>query len=242
MCAGVTVYDPMKHAGVGPGTQLGVVGLGGLGVTAIKIAKALGATVTAISRSEAKRQLAMDQGASAYIATSNVEHMKQASASLDLILNTIPNDHDWTIYQPLLSDARGGKQVLLGLHHAQIAAFALKSTGCSVTMSGIGGIPATQEIIDLADEHNIIPHTKVVPITELNRIFEACDAGNDAGIRYVLDIANTLTDGAFDSISCGDPPKLQNHPALSILGVIREVFKMLFSEVICKKTCTAEEG
>jgi len=213
------------------------VGLGGLGLTAIKIANALGASVTGISRGEAKRKLALDSGAAEYIATSEPEQIENGAGSLDLIINTIPSNHDYKVYSPLLNGT--GKQVLLGLTNAQVAAFGVSSLSfgaCRTEMSGIGGIPATQEIINLADKHKIYPNTKICPVSELNRIFEACDSGNDAGIRYVIDIGNTLTESAFDKINCGEAPKLTEHPqGFSIKGVLLEMFSMTWTEWLCKK-------
>lgn len=102
-------------------------------------------------------------------------------------------------------------------------------------MSGIGGIAATQEIIDLADKHKIIPHTKVCPVSDLNKIYELCDNGNDAGIRYVLDIAGTLTEEAFDKISCGSAPKLAAPQGISYKGIVVELLTMMWKQVLCKK-------
>eukprot|EP00931_Biecheleriopsis_adriatica_P069245 TRINITY_DN43104_c0_g1_i1.p1 TRINITY_DN43104_c0_g1~~TRINITY_DN43104_c0_g1_i1.p1 ORF type:complete len:419 (-),score=52.29 TRINITY_DN43104_c0_g1_i1:213-1469(-) len=236
MCAGVTVYSPMKRANVGPGSKVGVVGLGGLGLTAIQIANALGASVTAISRSEAKKKLAVDAGAADYIATAKADQMAEGVGSLDLIINTIPSNHDYSVYCPLLNE--GGKMCMLGLTNAFVAAFALEGLACGkccIQMSNIGGISATQEIIDLADKHKIVPHTKVCPVTELNKIFELCDSGNDAGLRYVLDIAGTLTEETFDKISCGDAPKLAETQGFSVRGILNELVSMTIHQVLCRK-------
>merc|ERR1711871_864252 len=104
MCAGITMYDPLKHHGAKEGTRVGVVGLGGLGIMGIKLARSLGCKVTAISRSKAKEELAKKSGAALYIASEDAESMKAGERSLDLILNTVPSSHDWGVYQPLLAD------------------------------------------------------------------------------------------------------------------------------------------
>eukprot|EP01043_Picozoa_sp_COSAG02_P041373 COSAG02_NODE_3422_length_6770_cov_24.488982_6_plen_201_part_00 len=95
MCAGITMYDPLVKLNAGAGTRVGVAGLGGLGQLGIKIAKAMGCTVTVISRSEAKRAHAISCGADAYIASSSVDDLVAAAGSLDIILNTIPCYHDY---------------------------------------------------------------------------------------------------------------------------------------------------
>lgn len=238
MCAGITVYDPMRAYGVRAGTRVGVVGLGGLGITAIKIAKALGCVVTGISRGEAKRQLAIDAGAEVYVATSSAEQMKRCAGSIDLLIDTIPTKHDYSIYIDLL-DNDVGKIVFLGLTDALIGAAVCDIVMCGrsrVGMGNIGGTLATQEIINLADKHKIIPHTKIVPVSELNRIIELQDSGNDAGIRYVLDITGSLTEDKLDGISCGEPPKLNPYViGLTKLGIVQEVFKMSWQHVCCAK-------
>merc|ERR1711879_393024 len=110
-----------------------------------------------------------------------------------------------------------------------LAAFALEPLTrgkCCVTMSGIGGIAATQEIIDLADKFKVVPNVKICPVSDLNKIYELCDNGNDAGIRYVLDIAGTLTEDNFEKISCGDAPKLNETHGFSVKGFLSEFVSM----------------
>eukprot|EP00927_Polykrikos_kofoidii_P002731 TRINITY_DN1108_c0_g2_i1.p1 TRINITY_DN1108_c0_g2~~TRINITY_DN1108_c0_g2_i1.p1 ORF type:complete len:438 (-),score=47.34 TRINITY_DN1108_c0_g2_i1:165-1382(-) len=237
MCAGITMYDPLKAHGVKAGSRVGIVGLGGLGITGIKIAKALSCHVVGMSRGEAKRQTAIDEGADEYIATASAEQLTKHAGSLDLILNTIPGNHDYGIYMPLLTNA--GKMVMLGQNKTTAAAFALKYVACGrcpVEMSLIGGIANTQELINLCDKHKITPMTKVVHVSEINRIIEMLDFGNDAGLRYVLDLAGSLTEDTFDQISCGDPPKLNQHSSgKPTSGMIPEMVNMLFRFVLCRK-------
>jgi uncharacterized zinc-type alcohol dehydrogenase-like protein len=113
MCAGITMYDPMVHWKVGPGTRVGVAGLGGLGSLGVKIAKALGATVTAVSRSAAKRGYAAALGADHFVAMDTRVDTKRAARSLDLLIDTVAAPHDAMAYHRLL--AVDGTHVLIGL-------------------------------------------------------------------------------------------------------------------------------
>jgi len=99
MCSGVTLYDPMRVYGVKAGTRVGVIGIGGLGSIGVKIAKALGATVTAVTRSAGKAELARKCGADAVVISSDAASMAGAAGSIDLLLNTIPFEHDLCVRQ-----------------------------------------------------------------------------------------------------------------------------------------------
>mmetsp|Transcript_2958 Transcript_2958/g.3380 ORF Transcript_2958/g.3380 Transcript_2958/m.3380 type:complete len:391 (-) Transcript_2958:175-1347(-) len=227
MCAGITMYEPLKHHGVKAGTRVGIVGLGGLGVMGIKLAHAMGCEVTAISRSYNKKDQAMKHGAVHYVASTDRESMKEAKKSLDLILNTIPTHHAYSTYQSLL--AKGGKHVLLGLHAGFGGAlFANKIKNASVKNSMIGGIKNTQEVVDLCAKESIYPHTEVVPVQRLNEIYTILDSSNDDGKRYVLDIAGTLTEETLKTYSA-DPPTLSpNTTQMHYPSVIKELFRILF--------------
>jgi D-arabinose 1-dehydrogenase-like Zn-dependent alcohol dehydrogenase len=205
MCAGVTLFDPLRRYGATKGTKVGIVGLGGLGQMGVRIAKALGCTVTALSRLEAKRALATECGADAFIATDDAAAMQAAVGTLDLILNTIPSDHDYHAYTKLCA-RKGGKHVILGLNNALGAALIVDGAtfGASrVKMSGIGGIEATQAVVDLCSAHNIKPAVKIINVSEINGVYEALENGNDSGLRHVLDIS-TLNEAAFGA--CTAPP------------------------------------
>ena len=201
MCAGVTMFSPLKRFGAKQGTKVGIAGLGGLGMTGIKIAKALGCEVTALSRTTAKEPLSRAAGADNYLAMSDGAAVRAARKSLDLILDTIPAAHDVGPYVRLLK-APGKdpncKHVCLGICAELIVAslvFGGKPPQSSpVTASMIGSIQETQEIIDLCDKHKIFPEIIVRPVDDLNRIFEDLDRGNDKGVRYVLDIKGSLTE------------------------------------------------
>jgi len=229
MCAGITMYDPLVKHGAADGTKrVGIVGLGGLGVMGIKLAKALGCSVTAISRSPGKEKFARECGADEFIATSSADAVRAARGSLDIILNTIPVYHDYDVYTRMLD--KRGKQVLLGLHKGLIAGFMLTAlTGgrSRVTFSGIGGISNTQAVIDLCAKNNILPELQLMPCEKLNEIYTALDSANDAGVRYVLDIEGTLNDAT--EAKCTDPPPTLAEPTgtMSLGGGMLEALRLL---------------
>ena len=228
LCSGITLYDPLKKFPVKKGTKVGIVGLGGLGCIGLKIAKSMGATVTAISRSDNKRELALKCGADDYLVSTDSKAMAKRAKSLDLVVNTIPSYHDSTLYTKLVT----GKHVMLGLSSAGIAAMLATTITfgkSKVTFSGIGGIQNTQEVIDLCAKENILPETEVRPVSDLNRIYELIDQTNDAGKRYVLDIANMLTDS--DTTDTGPPTKLSKHPEsdISTLSILKHLTTILTS-------------
>ena len=257
MCAGITLYDPLKKHGATAGTRVGIVGVGGLGQMGLRLAKVLGCEVTAISRTTAKRRLSaaclgLDAAAAAageaageagtatapwFLMSSSPKELAARAGSLDLILNTVPSYHNYDVYTKLL--APGGKQVLLGLHKGIGAAMivsALTRGRSKVKASGIGGIRATQEVMDLCAEHDIKPEIKVVPVRELNEVYERLDAGNATGIRYVLDLENTLTSQPEVAEACRDtsPPALAKPKhAFSICGILGDACRLC----CCCKWC-----
>ena len=226
MCAGITMYDPLVKLGAG-GTRkrVGIVGLGGLGVMGIKIAKAMGCEVTAISRSAGKKEMARRVGADAFIHSTQPEQLVQGT--LDIILNTVPAFHAYDAFtRMLVSD---GKHVMLGLHKGIVAGFILgAATGgrSRVMHSGIGGIKNTQGVIDLCAKHDIVPECKLMPCELLNDIYSQLDAANDAGVRFVLDIAGSLDDST--AARCTLPPPTLAKPigAMSIVGGVMEALRL----------------
>lgn len=208
LCAAVSMYDPLKEWGAKAGTRVGIVGIGGLGHMGVKLAKALGCSVTAVSRSEAKRAFAEQLGADRYVSLSSPEQLAGASKSLDLILNTICKPHDIAPLMALLDVS--GTLVQLGLFARPPALphIPMMFGRTSVAGSLIGGIRAQQEVIEFCAERKIYPEVEVRPVSDLGDIFEKLDQGNDSGLRYVLDIA-TLTDGAFQACEA-PPPKFQH--------------------------------
>jgi len=239
MCAGITMYEPLKKHGVQPGSHVGIVGLGGLGQMGIKLGAALGCTVTVISRSDSKRDYALNKcGADHFIVSSESSQMASAAGQIDLILNTIPSYHDYCQYNSLLSSKPGAKQVLLGLHKGIGAAMVVDKVLCGkskVGMSAIGGIKNTQEVVDLCAKNDIKPDIKVVPVTELNHVYTLLDSGNKDNLRYVLDLEGTLTQDAHDEWPTDiQPPTLSPvEGSITLCGVLCECLWLL----CCCKAC-----
>ncbi len=188
LCAGVTTYSPMKHWGVKAGDHVGVVGLGGLGHMAVKIAIALGAKVTVFTSHKDKRNDAERLGATA-VMEDDAEALKPLEASFDFILSTIPEKHDINPFIPLLKRDKticlvGALEPMKGVDNSQVA-FSRRSVAGSL----IGGIAETQEVLDLCAEHGIGPDIEIIPIQQINDAFKAMDKG-DVRFRYVIDMAS----------------------------------------------------
>lgn len=189
LCAGITTYSPLRSWNVGPGSRVGVIGLGGLGHMAIKIAAAMGAHVTAISRSNDKEQQALSYGAKSLLVSKDEDAMAASANAFDVIINTVPVKHDFTPYMPLLDI--DGTQVLVG----QVGDMAESNTvpllmgRRRVAGSLIGGIKETQEILDFCALHNILPEVEMINMDEINDAFAKLKQG-DLSHRYVIDMSS----------------------------------------------------
>ncbi len=188
LCAGITTYSPLRHWGVGPGTRVAVVGLGGLGHMAVKIAHALGAEVTVLSQSLRKKDDGLAMGADHYYATSDPGTFEQLRNGFDLILNTVSAPLDLDTYLGMLAlDATmvnvGAPPEPLPLH-----VFSLFGNRRSVAGSSIGGIRETQEMLDFCAEHGIAPETELIPASAINEAYERV-LNSDVRYRFVIDIA-----------------------------------------------------
>ncbi|KAK1322703.1 putative mannitol dehydrogenase [Acorus calamus] len=193
LCAGITVYSPLKYFGLAePGKSIGVVGLGGLGHVAVKFAKAFGAKVTVISTSPGKEKEAIEQlGADAFLVSHNAEQMQAAMGTLDGILNTVSATHQIV---PLISLLKtNGKLVLLGVPPVpfELPSYTLLMGRKLVAGSGIGGMKETQEMIDFAAEHNITAEIEVISMDYVNTAMDRL-AKADVRYRFVIDVGNTL--------------------------------------------------
>lgn len=187
LCAGITVYSPLRHWDVKPGTKVGVVGVGGLGHMAIKYAKALGAEVTAITTSASKANDARRYGADNVIISTNLEVLEAHKSSLDLIISTIPVSHNIQPYIDLLR--RDSTLVLVGAL-SPIEGFNGKSLITkrrSISGSIIGGIPETQEMLEFSSQHNIKPEIRLIPIEQVNDAFNRIQ-NKDLSHRFVVDL------------------------------------------------------
>lgn len=189
LCAGITVWTPLREHGVTAGTRVAVIGLGGLGHMAVKLAVALGAEVTVITTSANKTDDARALGAHHVLLSGNPEAMKGAASRFDLILDTIPRTHNVNPYLMLL--ARKGTLVLVGaleplepIHGALLAI-----NNRSIAGSLIGGLEPTQELLDFCAEHQVLPNCEMIDIQDINQAFARMEK-NDVKYRFVIDMAS----------------------------------------------------
>jgi len=188
-CAGITMYSPLCHWNAkNGGLRVGIVGIGGLGQMGVRLAKAMGNTVTAISTSPSKEAAAKEIGADRFVLSTDPESMKAASQSIDLILNTVSASHEASHYLPLLANKGTLVQLGLVLTPHQVNQMPLMFRQLSLAGSLIGGIPETQDCIDFCAKHNIVPITKVVTADQLDEVYKQLNMKNDSIVRHVLDI------------------------------------------------------
>lgn len=180
LCAGITTYSPLRTWNVGPGSRVGVVGMGGLGHMAIKLAVGLGAHVTVISRSPGKEADALELGADAFLISSDRNAMKMARNGFDLILDTVPVKHDINPYMPLLDV--DGTLCLVGQVGPleELVSIPLIMGRRRVAGSLIGGIAETQELLDFCGRMNILPECEMIRMDEINEAYERDGTGGRA--------------------------------------------------------------
>ncbi len=195
LCAGITTYSPLKKYRVGPGTKVGVAGLGGLGHMGVKLAKALGAHVTMITTSPEKGEDARELGADEVLVSRDREAMKAATKRFDFILDTIPVSHDVQPYLNLL--APNGNLVMVGAIEPLpgVHGGLLVSRNISLAGSLIGGIRETQEVLDFCAEHGILPECEFIRMDEVNEAWERMQKG-DVRYRFVIDMGSLQPAGA----------------------------------------------
>ncbi|KAD7478515.1 hypothetical protein E3N88_01651 [Mikania micrantha] len=193
LCAGITTYSPLRYFGLDkPGTKVGVVGLGGLGHVAVKMAKAFGAEVTVFSTTAAKKVEALEGlKADHFIISKDEEQMKAAMGTLDGIIDTVSGNHP--ILGLLGTLKPNGKLVVVGAPEKphEVAAFSLIFGRKTVAGSAIGGLKETQEMLDFAAEHGITADVEVIPIDYVNTAIERL-LKSDVRYRFVIDVANSL--------------------------------------------------
>ncbi|MFD1382075.1 NAD(P)-dependent alcohol dehydrogenase [Rhodanobacter aciditrophus] len=189
LCAGITTYSPLRNWGVKEGSRVGVIGLGGLGHMAVKLAVAMGAEVTAISRTDKKAAEAKEIGAKGLLASSDESAMAAAASSFDLIIDTIPTKHNVDQYTPLL--AVNGSLVIVGQvgEMDSFSSFPLLFGRRSVAGSLIGGIAETQEVLNFCAEKNVYPECEIIKVDQINDAFERMAKG-DLAHRIVIDMAS----------------------------------------------------
>ncbi|WP_435608885.1 NAD(P)-dependent alcohol dehydrogenase [Pseudomonas knackmussii] len=189
LCAGITVWQPLRKYAVKQGTRLAVVGLGGLGHMAVKLARALGAEVTVITTSPNKADDARALGAHHVLLSKEPVAMQAAASSFDIILDTVPTRHDVNPYLMLL--ARGGTLVLIGALEPlePIHGALLMINDRSIAGSLMGGLPATQELLEFCAEHQVLPECEMIAMQDINGAFERMQK-NDVKYRFVIDMAS----------------------------------------------------
>nr|WP_202926952.1 NAD(P)-dependent alcohol dehydrogenase [Gordonia desulfuricans] len=188
LCAGVTLYSPLKHWGAGPGKKVAIIGLGGLGHVGVQLAHALGAEVTVLSQSLRKEADGKRFGADHYYATSEPETFRTLRNEFDLILNTVSVNLDLDRYLSML--AVDGSFVELGLpeNPLSVRGFSLLKNRRSLAGSLIGGIAITQEMLDFCAEHNIGATIETIDASQINEAYDRVVA-SDVRYRFVIDAA-----------------------------------------------------
>ncbi|KAH6837513.1 cinnamyl alcohol dehydrogenase 8 [Perilla frutescens var. hirtella] len=193
LCAGITTYSPLRYYGLDkPGLNVGVVGLGGLGHVAVKFAKAFGTRVTVISTSLSKKEEAIEKlGADEFLVSRDPEQMQAAAGSLDGIIDTVSATHP---ILPLLGLLKPhGKLIMVGVPEKplELPVFPLIAGRKMISGSAIGGLKETQEMVDFAAKHNILPDVEMIPIDYVNTAMERL-LKSDVKYRFVIDVANSL--------------------------------------------------
>ncbi len=188
LCAGITTYSPLRHWNVGPDSKVGVVGLGGLGHMAVKIAKAMGAEVTLFTTSPGKADDGRALGASEIVISTDKAEMKGSRGTLDLIIDTVAAAHDLDPYIGALK--RDGSLVLLGVPptpHPSPGVFGLLGARRSIAGSNIGGIAETQEMLDFCAEHGVTSDVEMISMDEIDAAYDRM-LSSDVKYRFVIDM------------------------------------------------------
>jgi alcohol dehydrogenase (NADP+) len=189
LCAGITLYSPLRHWNAGAGKEVAIIGLGGLGHMGVKLAKAMGAHVTVLSQSLKKMEDGLRLGADEYYATSDPDTFAKHAGRFDLILNTVSANLNMGDYLNLL--AVDGTLVELGIpeHPMAVPAFPLAGGRRSLSGSMIGGIAETQEMLDFCAEHDVRPEIEVITPDYINEAYERVLA-SDVRYRFVIDTSS----------------------------------------------------
>ena len=188
LCAGITLYSPLRHWHCGPGKKVAIIGLGGLGHMGVKLAHAMGAEVTILSQSLKKQADGKKLGADHFYATSDEQTFTKLAGSFDLIINTVSVDIDLNKYLGLLK--LNGHMVLVGVPEKPMMMhpFPLIQKRRSIAGSLIGGIAETQEMLNFCGEHNIGSEIELIPINKVNEAYERI-LRSDVRYRFVIDMA-----------------------------------------------------
>jgi uncharacterized zinc-type alcohol dehydrogenase-like protein len=189
LCAGITTYSPLRQVGCKPGDRVGVVGLGGLGHMAVKLAVSMGARVTVLSTSGGKEADARRLGATDFVVTKDGSAFQQLAGKLDLIIDTVSAPHDYNAYLGLLRPR--GTMAIVGAPATAtpLHPFSLILGGRRLLGSVIGGIAETQEMLDHCAKHGIVSDIELIPIQKINEAYERV-LKSDVRYRFVIDMAS----------------------------------------------------
>lgn len=189
LCAGITLYSPLKHWKTGPGKRVAILGLGGLGHMGVKLAHAMGAEVSVLSHSMNKEADGKRLGADHFYATSDPQTFSRLNEYFDLIICTVSAKLDWNQYLNLLK--RDGVMVVVGVPADEIPlqAFSLISKRRTLAGSLIGGIKETQEMLDFCGKHNIVSDIELISMQDVNEAYERV-LKSDVRYRFVIDMAS----------------------------------------------------
>ncbi|MFF3021251.1 NAD(P)-dependent alcohol dehydrogenase [Gottfriedia sp. NPDC057948] len=186
LCAGITTYSPLNHWGAGPGKKIAVIGMGGLGHMAVKIANAMGAEVTVLSQTLNKKEDGLQFGASHYYATNDAGTFEKLAGTFDLVINTVSAKINLDAYLRLLT--LDGTLVNVGApaEPLSLSVFSLIGHRRSFAGSMIGGIRETQEMLNFCGEHNIVPNIEVISADQIDEAYKRVLA-SDVKYRFVID-------------------------------------------------------
>ncbi len=188
LCAGITTYSPLRRWGVGPGSRVAVVGLGGLGHMGVLLAVAMGADVTVISRSDMKKSDSLALGASAHVASGQPGSLKELKGTFDLVLNTVSADLDIEEYLKIVRPRGVVANVGLPSQKYQVRPGLLIGGGKVLTGSNIGGIAETKEMLAFCAEHGISAWIEIISADQVSAAYDKVVAG-EARYRYVIDVS-----------------------------------------------------
>jgi uncharacterized zinc-type alcohol dehydrogenase-like protein len=191
LCAGITTYSPLRHWAAGPGKKVAIVGLGGLGHMAVKLAHAMGAEVTVLSQSLKKQEDGLKLGADHYYATGDENTFADLAGSFDLIINTVSAKIDISSYLQLLTLDGALVNVGAPAEPLPVNVFSLIMGRRSFAGSAIGGIRETQEMLDFCAEHNLGAEIEVIPAEKINDAYERVLA-SDVRYRFVIDTSTLV--------------------------------------------------
>lgn len=189
LCAGITLYSPLRHWQAGPGKKVAIIGLGGLGHMGVKLGKAMGAEMTVLSQTLSKKEDGLRLGAEHYYATQDPATFEKLKNTFDLIVCTVGTEIDWGAYLSLLKI--DGTMVLVGLPENKVPLHAAALIGGrrSLAGSGIGSIKETQEMLDFCGEHNIVSDIEKIDIQQINGAYQRV-VKSDVRYRFVIDMAS----------------------------------------------------